>query len=208
MTWLKPKPFTFLQMPVKMSMQHLCLEGINARMELVQFYWLFHNKKLLLENTIFLELLRLLLILHLYQAIAKFPGDQVINDFHFWCNSMNIFYWIKNSNRKFNSFPENRVGEIHNFLEFKWWSCLKSQLNLPDIVRRTTQMAKLLKCSIWEVPQVFFKNEKDCPKWIFTKVLDKRIVELRKEYSRNFALLTNYCGSIKKCRLDSGRYSM
>lgn len=160
MTWLKPEPFTFLQMPVKMSMQHLCLEGINARMELVQFYWLFHNKKLLLENTIFLELLGLLLILHLYQAIAKFPGDQVINDFHFWCNSMNIFYWIKNSNRKFNSFPENRVGEIHNFLEFKWWSYLKSQLNSPDIVSRTTEMAKLLKCSIWEVPQVFSKMRK------------------------------------------------
>ena len=54
----------------------------------------------------------------------------------------------------------------------------------------------------------FFKNEKDWLKWIFTKVLDKRIVELRKKYSRNFALLTDYCGSIIKCRLDSGRYSM
>lgn len=119
-TWFKPKTFTSLPILVKMPMQQLCLEEINVRMELFHFHWLLQNEKLLPKTTqqSFLTA-STVLVLHLCQAVSQTSGDHVVNNWNFWCNSMIILYWIKNHSRKFSLFYENRIWEIHTFLELK-----------------------------------------------------------------------------------------
>ena len=64
-----------------------------------------------------LELLIAILGLHLGQVVSKVLGDHVMKKSVFWCDSMNILYWIKNPSRKFKSFVANRIGEIHTAAE-------------------------------------------------------------------------------------------
>ena len=64
-----------------------------------------------------LELLDAILGLHLCQVVSKVLSDHVMKKYVFWCDSINVLYWVKNPSRKFKSFVANRIGEIHTATE-------------------------------------------------------------------------------------------
>ena len=54
-----------------------------------------------------LKLLGTILGLHLCQIVSKVLGGHVMRNSLFWCDSINILYWVENPSRKFKSFAAN-----------------------------------------------------------------------------------------------------
>ena len=45
--------------------------------------------------------------LYLCKVVSKVLGGHIVKKSVFWCDSMNVLYWIKNPSRKFKSFVAN-----------------------------------------------------------------------------------------------------
>ena len=54
-----------------------------------------------------LKLLGAILGLHLCQIVSKVLGGHVVRKSLFWCESINVLYWVENPSRKFKSFAAN-----------------------------------------------------------------------------------------------------
>ena len=54
----------------------------------------------------------------------------------FWCDSLNVLWWIRGMSRKFKPFVGNRVGEIQSLTQPAQWRYLLSKENPVDLVSR------------------------------------------------------------------------
>ena len=85
-----------------------------------------------------------MLELHLCKMVSKVLGGHIMKKFVFWCDSINVFYWIKNPSRKFKSFVVNRTGET----EPTQWNFVNGRINPVDIGSRGMDLS-LSGCSTW-----------------------------------------------------------
>ena len=117
-----------------------------------------------------LELLGAILGLHLCQVLSQVLGDHVMKKSVFWCDSMNILYWIKNPSRKVKSFVANRIGEIHIGTEPTQWNFVHGRINPADIGSRVIDIAGLSGCSTWwNGLGLLLGNKTDWPQQKFAK---------------------------------------
>ena len=88
---------------------------------------------LIAHSTSRLELVGAILEMYLCQVVSNVLGDHVMKKSVFWCDSMNVLFWMKNPSRKFKSFVANRIGKIHTVTESTQWNFGNGKINPADI---------------------------------------------------------------------------
>ena len=101
------------------------------------------------HSTLWLDLLGGILGLHLYQVVSNVLSDHVMKKSVFWCDCVNVFFWIKNPGRKFKSFVANRIGEIRTATEPTHWNFVNGRINPADIGNRGIDILALSGYSTW-----------------------------------------------------------
>ena len=115
------------------------------------------------HSTSRLELVGAILEMHLCQVVSNVLGDHVMKKSVFWCDSMNVLFWMKNPSGKFKSFVANRIGEIHTVTEPTQWNFVNGKINPADIGSSAgMDIVALSRCSTWwNGPEFLLGNNTD-----------------------------------------------
>ena len=95
-----------------------------------------------------LELMAAVMALRLGLAAAqalKLPQSEI----HFWSDSMNVLWWIRNHSRAYKPFVANRVGEIQAASSPDQWRYVPTKLNPADLASRGLPAARLITEELW-----------------------------------------------------------
>lgn len=84
----------------------------------------------------------------------------------FWCDNLNVLYWIRNQSRQYKPFVANRIGEIHRATNPSQWRYIPTKENPADCVSRGTSVANLDSESSnwWQGPEFLKADETEWPK--------------------------------------------
>jgi len=87
-----------------------------------------------------------------------------VTEVHFWTDSMNVLFWIRNRSRIFKPFVANRIGEIHRLTDPDQWRHVPTKCNPADIASRGTSISLLVQehCG-WQVPEFLLLPEECWP---------------------------------------------
>ena len=72
-----------------------------------------------------------------------------LKDVTFWCDSMNVLWWIRNQSRKLKPFVANRVGLIQSKTEPKQWRYIPTKINSADLLTRGSTVTDLATNKTW-----------------------------------------------------------
>ena len=86
----------------------------------------------------------------------------------FWCDSINVLYWIKTRSRSLRSFVANRVAEIQSYTLPSQWRHVPTKLNPADLVSRGCTVRALIQNTQWWNGPQFLKESRE--KWPERKV--------------------------------------
>ena len=67
----------------------------------------------------------------------------------FWCDNMNVLWWIRGMSRRFKSFVANRVGDIQSATDPSQWRYISTTDNPSDLVTRGASIDKFCKNELW-----------------------------------------------------------
>ena len=82
----------------------------------------------------------------------------------FWCDSLNVLWWIWGMSRKFNPSVAYRAGEIQSLTQPAQWRYAPSKKNPADLVSRGLSIDQLNKSSQWlSGPEFLKKSLKNWP---------------------------------------------
>ena len=110
-----------------------------------------------------LELLGAVLGLQLTLAVCK-TLEMDMSDVTFWCDSMNVLWWIRGRSRAFKTFVANRIGKIHEHSTPKQWRYVPTRENPADLVSRGVSVELLTNSDIWwYAPKFLEQSESDWP---------------------------------------------
>ena len=73
----------------------------------------------------------------------------------FWCDSVNVLWWVRGRSRNFKPFVANRVGEIQTFTQPTQWRYVPTKVNPADILSRGMHAGELAECDSWWRGPVF-----------------------------------------------------
>ena len=111
-----------------------------------------------------LELMGAFLGTRLTQSIASvlvIPIQHAVS----WCDSTNVFWWIRGHSRVFKPCVANRIGEIQSVTNPDQWRYVPTELNLADYLTRGLKILKLIdKNSWWEGPNYLRDSEERWPR--------------------------------------------
>ena len=125
----------------------------------------------------------------------------------FWCDSMNVLWWIKGRSRQFKPFVANRVGEIQSITNPAQWRYVPTKENPADLVSRGSSIDKLNSTSQWVSGPCFLRQlEENWPASKFEKPLEETM-EIKKNVNTCFTTYAVPTKSNKEWRLDPTRYS-
>ena len=80
----------------------------------------------------------------------------------FWCDSMNVLWWIKGCSRTCKPFVAKRIGEIPSVSSPDQWRYVPTELNPADYLTRGLGLSDLTdKKSWWEGPCFLHSTEED-----------------------------------------------
>lgn len=120
------------------------------------------NSKVALLNTHKtprLELPSATLGLDLWKVVPKVLRNHVMRNSVFWCASMNVLYWTKNTIRKFKSLAANRIGEIHKAAEPTQCNFVNGRINPANFGSQGMDLVLLSGCSTyWNGPEFLLWN--------------------------------------------------
>ena len=117
-----------------------------------------------------LELMGAVLGLNLTETIAE-TLEIKLTDVGFWCDSMNVLWWIRGRGRQFKPFVANRIGEIQRHTDPEQWQYVSTNVNPADHLSRGMTAAKLIEeTSWWKGPAFLYEPETCWP----LKDIDKR----------------------------------
>jgi len=110
-----------------------------------------------------LELMAAVVALRMGLAAARalnIPGC----DLHFWTDSMNVLWWIRNHSRTYKPFVANRVGEIQAASNPDQWRYVPTKLNPADFASRGLPAARLIVEELWwNGPEFLCRDEDSWP---------------------------------------------
>ena len=72
-----------------------------------------------------------------------------IDETFFWSDSTIVLQYVKNKDRRFQTFVANRIGKIHERSEPKQWRHVDAASNPPDDVSRGMTASELLWSDRW-----------------------------------------------------------
>ena len=91
----------------------------------------------------------------------------------FWCDSVNVLWWVRGRSRDFKPFVANRVGEIQTNTQPTQWRYVPTGINPADMLSRGMHASDLAKCnSWWRGPEFLLQPEAT---WPLNKTFDKPI---------------------------------
>ena len=67
----------------------------------------------------------------------------------FWCDSMNVLWWIRERSRRFKPFVANRISEIKSVTSPMMWKHVSTKINPADLVSRGTSVDVLTSNDLW-----------------------------------------------------------
>ena len=127
--------------------------------------------------------------------------------FFFWCNSMNVLYWIKNPSRKFKSFAANQIGEIHTATEPTQWNFINGRINPADFGSRGMAIVALSGCSTWwNGPEFLLGNKTDWQHQKF-ELVENSNLEFKNTVKTCMISVTRQTVTYMEWRLDFTRFS-
>lgn len=152
-----------------------------------------------------LELLGATLGLKLTEEITR-ALNMKMTTVTFWCDSMNVLYWIRNRSRQLKTFVANRVAQVQKSTSPQQWRYIPSGDNPADLVSRGLTANGLIDSELWWQGPEFLK--KSSSEWPENKVevqeASKR--ELKKLKSENFSII-HVAQSKEDWRLRPENYS-
>ena len=97
-----------------------------------------------------LELLSSLLACRLTESVKKALDDvKSIDSVTYWSDSTVVLSWIRNSNKEFKQFVENRLREIRRLAPSELWKYVPTKQNPADIASRGTTATQLVGNKLW-----------------------------------------------------------
>ena len=97
-----------------------------------------------------LELLSCLLLAKLIKAVISAFGEEVaVNTITTWTDSEISYYWLTQVHKEWNTWVENRVGQIRGIVPPSSWRHVPGTKNPADLATRELNPEKLMECSLW-----------------------------------------------------------
>ena len=112
-----------------------------------------------------LELLSSLLASRLTESVKKALNDvKNIESVTYWSDSTVVLSWIRNSNKEFKQFVENRLVEIRKLAPPELWRYVPTKQNPADIASRGTTATQLAENKLWwNGPEFLIKSIEHWP---------------------------------------------
>lgn len=82
-----------------------------------------------------------------------------IDSEYFWTDSVTVLRYIKNENKRFHRFVDNKVSFIRNFSSPDLWYYVPSKLNPADIISRGCTAVDLVSSALWNCGPAYLKQE-------------------------------------------------
>ena len=79
----------------------------------------------------------------------------------FWCDSVNVLWWVRGRSRNFKPFVAHRVGEIQTQTDPNQWRYVPTKVNPADMLSRGMPANDLAKCNSWWRGPAFFSQTED-----------------------------------------------
>ena len=95
-----------------------------------------------------LELMGAILGLHLTTRVTEALESNLLH-VRFWCDSMNVLFWIRGRGRKYKTFVANRIGEIQRQTCPEQWQYVSTNVNPADLLTRGVTASKLVNDVHW-----------------------------------------------------------
>ena len=97
-----------------------------------------------------LELLSSLLASRLTESVKKaLENVKRIDSVTYWSDSTVVLSWIRNSNKEYEQFVENRLREIRKLAPSELWKYVPTKQNPADIASRGTTATPLVESKLW-----------------------------------------------------------
>ena len=97
-----------------------------------------------------LELLGALLLARLLITVKKaLSSDYNIHDTYAWTDSTVVFCWIRNVNKLYKLFVQNRLNEIRSALDINCWKLINTKNNPADLVSRGLFASEIYCNNLW-----------------------------------------------------------
>ena len=98
----------------------------------------------------------------------------------FWCDSMNVLWWIRGKSRRFKPVVANRISKIQSITTPMIWKHVSTKINLADLVSRGTTVDVLTSDDLWlNGPSSLQKPMNEWPQMKLEPVAEEKM-ELRK----------------------------
>ena len=112
-----------------------------------------------------LELLSSLLASRLTESVKKAMSEvKSINSTTYWSDSTVVLSWIRNSNKEYKQFVENRLQEIRKLAPSKLWKYVPTKQNPANIASRGTTATQLVENKMWwNGPEFLVKSNEHWP---------------------------------------------
>ena len=95
-----------------------------------------------------LELFGAIIGLKLSKSVCR-AIDNDIKHVTFWCDSMNVLYWVTNQSRRYKPFVAHRIGEIQDATNPNQWRHIPGKQNPADKLTRGLKVTELVTDTIW-----------------------------------------------------------
>ena len=95
-----------------------------------------------------LELMGAVVGIRLTTRIAEVLGIQMTKS-TFWCDSVNVLWWVRGRSRNFKPFVAHRVDEIQTQTDPNQWRYVPTKVNPADMLSRGMPANDLAKCNSW-----------------------------------------------------------
>ena len=119
-----------------------------------------------------LELMGAVVGVRLTTRIAEVLGIQMTKS-TFWCDSVNVLWWVRGRSRNFKPFVAHRVGEIQTQTDPNQWRYVPTKVNPADMLSRGMPANDLAKCNSWWRGPAFLSQTEDM--WPRNKIFEQPV---------------------------------
>ena len=119
-----------------------------------------------------LELMGAVEGVRLITRIAEVLGIQMTKS-TFWCDSVNVLWWVRGRSRYFKPLLAHIVGEIQTHTDPNQWRYVPTKVNPADMLSRGMPANDLAKCNSWWRGPAFLSQTEDM--WPRNKIFEQPV---------------------------------
>ncbi len=111
------------------------------------------------------------------QRAVKVP----LSDIFYWTDSLNVLFWLRNENRRLQTFVDNKVRQIRSKTNIDQWKWVPTKQNPADLPTRGAGPGELARHELWwHGPSYLRLPPQDWPQAPRLQPCEKGLRELRK----------------------------